>query len=165
MEEKKSLLVALLVITSLSILCLSCGPTTVGDLVRKKEAGDSIAEVYDYNWKEVYDAMKFVWRHSENWDIQLLYQRGKLDFAEDEKAIFIGSVETTFMGIFFEPQVESRTKAIFVGGGYPSSQPGKTITNLLIEETHYYLDNGKDAYLEYTHREYEEQLRKTRADQ
>ena len=60
---------------------------------------------------------------------------------------------------------ESRTKAIFVGGGYPSSQPGKTITNLLIEETHYYLDNGKDAYLEYTHREYEEQLEKTRADQ
>ena len=66
-------------------LCISCA-TSIRDLERKKEAGKSIEDVYDYNWEEVYSGMSYVWRHSESTHIQTRYKMGSTDFAKDEKA-------------------------------------------------------------------------------
>jgi len=151
MFEKKNLFAALLVITFLSFLCFSCA-TSIRDLERKKEAGKSI--------QEVYSAMSYVWRHSESSHVETRYKMGDVDFAKDEKCIFTKWSGAMDIGIFFEPQGESSCKVAFVKGGIAGAGFRGTTINLLIEETHYYLDNGKDAYLEYTRGEHEKRIKK-----
>jgi hypothetical protein len=134
-------------------LCLSCA--TVKDLERKKEAGDySHAELYEYNWEAVYDAMAFVWYRSENF---WLYTTARFDYAREEKRVVLwthggclGPITppSILIAYFFEPQGESKTRVLFV---IPLSSIGwKTMIHHLNHETHYYLDHGKDAYLKYT---------------
>ena len=133
-------------------LCLSCA--TGKDIERKKEAGDySLAELYEYNWEAVYDAMKFVWEHSEN---HWLSVSVRFDYVIEEKRMLLWTkgclpsfADWVVMTIFFEPQGESKTRVLFV---IPLSSIGwKTMIHHLNHETHYYLDHGEDAYLKYTH--------------
>ena len=129
---------------------------TIPDLERKKTEGDFTAEFYNYGWAQVYDATKFVFRHSEDCLISWTYRSCNIDYAREEKRIWV-IIPTGFsmdMGIYFEPQNESKTKVIFVKGAFTGAAWRGTKIERLIDEVRFYLGNGEAAYTKYTHEEY-----------
>ncbi|PQP34583.1 hypothetical protein C6A37_07035, partial [Desulfobacteraceae bacterium SEEP-SAG9] len=134
------------------LLCLSCASTQT--LERKKAAGDYTVAIYNYDWEKVYDAMKFVWRHSEDWLISMTYANYDIDYAKEEKKIWIKVAGFGVdMGIFFEPQDKTKTRVVFVLGGASGGLGRGMKTRRFIDETHFYLENGEEAYRKYTHEE------------
>jgi hypothetical protein len=130
---------------------LSCA--TVQDIERKRAAGDFIVANYDYNWKKVFNAIEFVFRHSEVFPISERYRAAVIDYAEDEKAIWVkytyeGSMD---MGIFFVPLGESETKVEFVKGAFTGAAWRTTAIRYLIDESKFYLENGEEEYRKFTH--------------
>ena len=57
------------------------------------------------------------------------------------------------MGMYFEPQGESKTKVMSVLGDPLSGEMARTRIERIIDESHFYLENGEKAYLRYTHAE------------
>jgi hypothetical protein len=128
---------------------------TIQDLERKKNEGDFTVEFYNYGWEQVYGAIKFVFRHSEDSLLSSIYRECNIDYAHEEKTIWIKILlGPVYMGIYFEPQDESKTKVIFVKGGTPALGISGIRIKRLNNETHFLLDNGEEAYRKYTHEEY-----------
>ena len=153
---KKNLLLAISM-----LLCSCCVPiTTVQDIEKKKASEDFVGVSYEYNWSQVYDAIMFVWKHSEVSPISNGYQESDTDYALDERAIWVrlrgdSSID---VAIFFEPRGDSRTYVQFVEGDTPYYWRSKAIQDM-IDESKFYLKNGEKAYRKYTH-EKQEALKK-----
>ena len=146
LNEKKYLLILLI------SLCFSCA--TVRDIEIKRDAGKSIVVIYDYNWETVYNAMRYVYRHTEN-KLIATYYPDAMDFTKTEKTIWINDYYVygcILFGIFFTSINESKTKVEFVKANLIENvEIYQQMIDQIIDESKYYLENDPDAYKEYTH--------------
>ena len=62
---------------------------TIKTLETTKDEGYTTPVVYDHDWETVYAAVKYVWRHSENNDISQQYGLTVVDYATEDKAIYV----------------------------------------------------------------------------
>ena len=136
---------------ALLFVCSSCA--SMQDIERKKAEGDSINATFNYSLDKVYDATKFVIRHSENSLVNMVYRGTVADYNKEEKTIVInivamGSID---MGIFFENTGDNKTKVYFVKGAFTGAAFRETRIKTIIEEVGYYLDHGEAEYRKYTH--------------
>jgi len=120
--------------------------STINKLEAKRNAGNKTSVVYEQKWGIVYDAVKLVWRQSENNTISYMYEMFFVDYAADEKSIFAFRGNSKAIGVFFEPLSDNRTNVDFVFYGDALQL---TIDNS-IEELTYFLKHGYQAYLRYT---------------
>ena len=111
-----------------------------------KNSGKKSSVIYEQKWGIVYDAVKLVWRQSENNTISYMYEMFFVDYAADEKSIFAFRGSNKAIGVFFEPLSDNRTNVDFVFYGDALQL---TIDNS-IEEVTYFLKHGYQAYLRYT---------------
>jgi hypothetical protein len=85
---------------------------TSKDLETKKAAGEEELTVFIRgDWETVYDAVIYVFRHSENSFISRLYKLSKIDNAKEDKVIYV-SINVTgsaALGIFFKPLNDKKT--------------------------------------------------------
>jgi hypothetical protein len=143
------------------LLSSSCLPvTTVQDIEKKTASEDFIGILYEHNWEEVYDAISFVWSHSEVFPISLRYQESNTDYARQERAIWVKfkGERSIDMAILLEPRGASKTYVQFVEGDPADYLRSKAI-QYMIDESKFYLENGEKAYTKYTH-EKKEALKK-----
>ncbi|MCE5194898.1 MAG: hypothetical protein LLF28_05495 [Nitrospiraceae bacterium] len=140
-----------ILISFLMFFCFSCA--SIQDIEKKKAEGDAIIETFNHPWEKVFDGIKFVIRHSENNLINMVYRSTVTDFNKDDKTIIVNyiSMGTIDMGIFLEPLDNSKTKVYFVKGAFTGSLLRETRIKTIIEETHYFLAHGEEAYRKYTH--------------
>jgi hypothetical protein len=133
----------LLVISTITVVCAS----VINAIQTQKDSGRTIYAVYEQNWETVYDAAKFVLRHSENKDIGMKYPQSFVDFAVEDKAIYSTRNSKAGYGVFFEPLGEYRTKVDCAATGI---QKDEIVLVLFFEELSYLLDHGQQAYCQYT---------------
>ena len=134
---------------------------TIKTLETTKDEGYTTPVVYEQDWETVYAAFKYVWRHSENPDISQQYGLSVVDYATEDKAIYVtyptsGSTE---IGIFFKPLRNNRTKVDYVYDGSIESVFKKGIIDSIVDEVAYFLGHGQQAYREYTHKLKEQWLK------
>ena len=127
---------------------------TIKTLETMRDEGYTTSVVYDQDWETVYAAFKYVWRHSENPDISKQYGLSVIDYATEDKAIYVtypasGSTE---MGIFFKPLRNNRTRVNYVYAGLYVSVFKKGIIDTIVDEVAYFLKHGQQEYREYTHK-------------
>ncbi|MFH1236279.1 MAG: hypothetical protein V1685_05080 [Parcubacteria group bacterium] len=141
----------MIILTISFVFLFSCA--TIHDIETKKAEGDAVIETFNYSYEEVFDAIKFVIRHSENWIVNLSSRSTVADYNKEDKVIVINIVTmaSVDMGIFFEPSDNSRTKVFFVEGAFTGAAWRGTKIKAIIEEAQYYLANGEEAYRKYTH--------------
>jgi hypothetical protein len=139
------------------LLGLSC-TTQTKDFRKKIEAGDYTDAAYDYPWEQVFDAIAFVWRNSEDSLIASMYARCVWDIGRESKMMLCktksGWHATALylsIGIYFEPKEESKTKVMFVYGVFYGGEVGEARTERIIDESSFLLENGEEAYRKYTH--------------
>ena len=133
------------------------------DLETKRAAGEEELTVFlGGDWETVYDAVMYVFRHSENSFISRLYKLSKIDNAKEDKVIYV-SVSATgsaALGIFFEPLSDKKTEVNFVKASFSGSAINQGVIYAIPEEVSYLLRHGKQSYLEYTHKLAEETAEK-----
>lgn len=142
-----------------SFLAISCA-THPKDFEKKIEAEDYIDAIFDYPWEQVYDAIIFVWKHSEDRLIADKFKYCVWDYTRVDKTMFCrtrsGWHATQYylgIGIYFEPQGESKTRVMFVQGSFFGGVAGEARITRIVEESRFYLKNGEEAYRKYTHEE------------
>jgi len=123
--------------------------TLVTDFDTKRDAGEATSVVYNNDWETVYDAVKYVLRHSENISISVTYVTFCIDSAIEEKAIYYHG-RGVGVGIFLKPLADNRTQVDYVDYGFDPYPKG--IVKAIIEELPYLLEHGQKAYREYTHK-------------
>jgi hypothetical protein len=142
------------------ILLSAC--TTIKDLETKRAAGEELTVYFGGDWETVYDAVMYVFRHSENSFILRQYKLSKIDNAKEDKVIYV-SVSATgsaALGVFFEPLSDKKTKVNFVKASFSGSANNLEILYATAKEVNYLLRHGKQSYLEYTHKLAEETAKK-----
>jgi hypothetical protein len=147
----------ILLLMSLSV-CLSCAPiTTIEDIKNKRASGDYLGVSYNYSLEEVYDAIKFVWEHSEVFPISLIYAESNTDYAREQRAIWVKpkGEHSIDIAIFLETRGISRTYVQFIEGEHPEDYWRSIPSQYIIDESKFYLENGEQAYKKYTHQEQE----------
>jgi hypothetical protein len=84
-----------------------------------RSRGDSIATTYDYDWNNVYDAIKIVLSNDESVFLYFDEMGYTLEYAKDEKRIW---VKTKGLGIgaciYFIPISDSKTKVEYVSSRF-----------------------------------------------
>jgi len=134
---------------------------TIKTLETTKDEGYTTPVVYEQDWETVYAAVKYVWRHSENPDISQQYGLTVVDYATEDKAIYVtyptrGSTE---IGIFFKTLRNNRTRVDYVYDGSIISVFRKGIIDSIVDEVAYFLAHNKQEYREYTHKLKEQHLK------
>ena len=125
------------------------------DLETKRVAGEEELTVFlGGDWETVYDAVMYVFRHSENSFISRLYKLSKIDNTKEDKVIYVPVSATgpVALGIFFEPLSDKKTKVSFVKTSFSGSAINQGVIYAIPEEANYLLRHGKQSYLEYTHK-------------
>jgi hypothetical protein len=127
---------------------------TIKTLETIKDEGYTTPVVYEQDWETVYAAVKYVWRHSENNDISQQYGLTVVDYATEDKAIYVtypasGSTE---IGIFFKPLRNNRTRVDYVYDGSTISVFKQGIIDSIVYEVAYFLTHDQQEYREYTHK-------------
>ena len=133
------------------------------DLETKRAAGEEELTVFlGGDWETAYDAVMYVFRHSENSFILRLYKLSKIDNAKEDKVIYVPVSATgpVALGIFFEPLSDKKTKVSFVKSSFSGSAINQGVIYAIPEEVNYLLRHGKQSYLEYTHKLAEETAKK-----
>lgn len=127
---------------------------TVNTLETMRDEGYTTSVVYDQNWETVYAAFKYVWRHSENPDISKQYRLSVIDYATEDKAIYVTypASESTEMGIFFKPLRNNQTRVDYVYAGLYVSVYKKGIIDGIVDEVAYFLKHSQQEYRQYTHK-------------
>jgi len=136
---------------------------TSKDLETKRAAGEEELTVFlGGDWETAYDAVMYVFRHSENSFISRLYKLSKIDNAKEDKVIYVPVSATgpVALGIFFEPLSDKKTKVSFVKSSFSGSAINQGVIYAIPEEVNYLLRHGKQSYLEYTHKLAEETAKK-----
>jgi hypothetical protein len=136
---------------------------TSKDLEAKRAAGEEELTVFlGGDWETAYDAVMYVFRHSENSFISRLYKLSKIDNAKEDKVIYVPVSATgpVALGIFFEPLSDKKTKVSFVKTSFSGSAINQGVIYTIPEEVNYLLRHGKQSYLEYTHKLAEETAKK-----
>lgn len=134
---------------------------TINALETMKDEGYTTPVFYEQNWETVYVAIKYVWRHSENTWISQQYGLSVVDYATEDKAIYVtyptrGSTE---IGIFFKPLRNNRTRVDYVYDGSTISVFKQGILDSIIDEVAYLLAHNQQEYREYTHKLKEQWLK------
>jgi hypothetical protein len=77
---------------------------TIKTLETKRDEGYATSVVYEQDWETVYAAVKYVWRHSENTGISQQYVVSVIDYATEDKAIYVNypANGSAGMGFFFK---------------------------------------------------------------
>jgi len=123
--------------------------SVIKDIETKRDAGKTISVVYEQNWETVYDAAKFVLRHSEDMNITFQYAELLVDYAIEDKAIYTTRNSKAGYGVFFEPISDNLTKVDCAANGFLNEE---IVLFHFIEELSYLLDHGQQAYRQYTHK-------------
>ena len=137
--------------------------TVINDLEAKRNNGDTTSVMYEYNINLVYNALRYVMRHSENGCISRQYGGNHIDFAPEDGAIYSYDGNDG-IGIFFSKLANKKTKVdyVYTDGLFNGSL--KCSVGAIIDELPFLLKNkNKKAYLEYTHKlrqEWEEKNKK-----
>jgi len=134
---------------------------TIKSLETTKDEGYTTPVIYEQDWETVYAAVKYVWRHSENTDISQQYGLSVVDYATEDKAIYVtyptrGSTE---IGIFFKPLSNNRTRVDYVYDGSIISVFKKGIIDSIVDEVAYFLTHNKQEYREDSHKLNEQWLK------
>jgi hypothetical protein len=134
---------------------------TIKTLETMRDEGYTTPVVYEQDWETVYTAVKYVWRHSENTGISQQYGLSVIDYATEDKAIYVtyptrGSTE---IGIFLKPLRNNRTRVDYVYAGSIVSVFQQGIIDSIADEVAYFLKHGQQAYREYTHKLKEQWLK------
>jgi hypothetical protein len=135
------------------LLSFSCLPvTTVQDIEKKTASEDFIGIPYEHDWEKVYDAIRFVWSHSEVLPISLRYQESNTDYSRQERAIWVRfkGERSIDMAILLESRGAKKTYVQFVEGD-PADYLRSEAIQYMIDELKFYLENGEKAYKKYTH--------------
>lgn len=97
--------------------CLSC--TTLHDLDMYRSKGDSIATIYNYDWNNVYDAIKIVLNNDESLPQYFDEMGYTLEYAKSEKRIWVKTKALGIgAGVYFIPLSDSKTKVEYVGSRF-----------------------------------------------
>jgi hypothetical protein len=157
----KKLILLIFVIFLFVFPAANCFGATIKTLETTKDEGYTTPVVYEQDWETVYAAVKYVWRHSENNDISQQYGLSVVDYATEDKAIYVtyptsGSTE---IGIFFKPLRNNRTRVDYVYDGSIQSVFKKGIIDSIVDEVAYFLAHNQQEYREYTHKLKEQWLK------
>jgi hypothetical protein len=127
------------------------------DIKNQRASGDYLGVSYNYSLEEVYDAIKFVWEHSEVFPISLMYAESNTNYAREERAIWVKpkGERSIDIAIFFETRGISRTYVQFVESEHPEDYWRSKAIQYIIDESKFYLENGEQAYKKYTRQEQE----------
>jgi len=134
---------------------------TIKTLEAMKDEEYTTPVIYEQDWETVYAAFKYVWRHSENTGISQQYGLSVIDYATEDKAIYVtyptsGSTE---MGIFFKPLRNNRTRVDYVYAGSTVSVFQQGIIDSIVDEVAYLLAHNQKDYRDYTHKLKEQWLK------
>lgn len=100
----------LLMITT---FCLSCA--TYHDMEMYRSKGDSMTTIYNYDWENVYDAMKIVFNNDEDFSVYFEKMNCTIEYAKNEKRIWVKMNGLGMgAGVYFLPLSDSNTKVEFV---------------------------------------------------
>lgn len=125
--------------------------TVINELEAKKDKGDTISVTYDYEFGLVFNATKYIIRHSENKCIAKQYNEYHTDFAPEERAIYNYDGDSG-IGIFLSPLAENKTQVDFVYTDGFLNGNLKCSANSIMQELPFLLKTrNKKEYLEYTH--------------
>jgi hypothetical protein len=84
-----------------------------------RSKGDSIAITYDYDWNNVYDAIKIVLNNDESLSRYFNEIGCTLEYAKSEKRIWVKTESLGIgAGIYFIPLSNSKTKVEYVGSRF-----------------------------------------------
>ena len=140
--------------------------TTIKTLETMKDEGYTTPVFYEQDWETVYAAVKYVWRHSENTGISQQYGLSVVDYATEDKAIYViyptrGSTE---IGIFFKTLRNNRTRVDYVYAGSIVSVYMQGIIDSIVAEVAYFLAHNQKEYREYTHKIKEQWLKEQKEE-
>jgi hypothetical protein len=145
----KKLSIIIIALSLFSTLYASTGSCTVITRLEEKRAEGKFTTVtYEYDLETVFNAIRFIMRHSEDGYITNQFEDFHTDYAIEEKAIYNYSGQSG-IGVFLEPLSPKRTKVDFVFRGLGLKYK-PTVESLNIELP-YLLEHGEQAYREYTH--------------
>jgi hypothetical protein len=145
----KKLFIIIISLSLFSTIYASTGSCTIITRLEEKRAEGKFTTVtYEYDLETVFNAIKFVMRHSEDGYIAKRLGKFHTDYAIEEKAIYNYSGQSG-IGVFLEPLSPKRTKVDFVFRGFGVGL--KYTVESLNLELPYLLEHGEQAYREYTH--------------
>jgi hypothetical protein len=127
---------------------------TIKTLETMRDEGYTTPVIYEQDWETVYNAVKYVWRHSENTGISQQYGLSVIDYATEDKAIYVTypTNGSTGIGIFFKPLRNNRTRVDYVYAGFSVSVFKQGIIDSFVDEVAYFLAHNQQEYREYTHK-------------
>ena len=138
--------------------------TVINELEAKRGNGGATSVTYEYPVSLVFNALRYVIRHSENGCISRQYGGSHIDFAPEEGAIYSYDGNDG-IGIFFTKTPDNkktRVDYVYTDGFLNSNL--KCSTEAMIHELPFLLEiKNTKAYLEYTHKlrkEWEEKNKK-----
>ena len=151
--------ITLLILTASLLLnfCPSIAfSTVVNELEAKRSNGDATTLMYEYEAGLVFNAIRYILRHSENECISKQYGEYHTDFAPEEGGIY-NYDGNSGIGMFFVKLPDDKTKVDFVYTDSFLNKNPKCSVEAIIEELPFLLENrDTKAYLEYTHKLHEE---------
>jgi hypothetical protein len=157
----KKLILLIFVIFLVVFTAVNSFGATIKTLETMKDQQYTTPVIYEQDWETVYAAVKYVWRHSENTGISQQYGLTVIDYATEDKAIYVtyptsGSTE---IGIFFKPLRNNRTRVDYVYAGSIVSVFQQGIIDSIVDEVAYFLTHSQQEYREYTHKLKEQWLK------
>jgi hypothetical protein len=157
----KKLILLIFVIFLVVFTAVNSFGATIKTLETMKDQQYTTPVIYEQDWETVYAAVKYVWRHSENTGISQQYGLTVIDYATEDKAIYVtyptsGSTE---IGIFFKPLRNNRTRVDYVYAGSIVSVFQQGIIDSIVDEVAYFLAHNQQEYREYTHKLKEQWLK------
>lgn len=154
--KKLTLLLVILFVFYASVAFCAQG-NDYNELLFAKNSDEATSVIYEQDWETVYNAVSYVWRHSERSCIKNYSLMSVLDFAKVEKAIYAKQImrRSTKMAFFFEPLRENLTKVYYVtvadGASLEERFNFKCYINTSIEEVAYFLKHDLQEYHNYTY--------------
>ena len=123
---------------------------TIKTLETMRDEGYTTPVIYEQDWETVYNAVKYVWRHSENTGISQQYGLSVIDYATEDKAIYVTypTNGSTGIGIFFKPLRNNRTRVDYVYDGSIESVYKKGIIDSIVDEVAYFLTHNKQELIQ-----------------
>ncbi len=146
MKKLSIIIIALSLFFTLYASTGSC--TTITRLEQYRAEGKFTTVTYEYGWETVFNAIRFIMRHSEDGYITNQFEDFHTDYAIEEKAIYNYGAQSG-IGVFLEPLNPKQTKVDFVFRGMGMGL--KSAVEVLNMELPYLLEHGEEAYRKYTH--------------
>lgn len=86
-------------IIAIVFILTGCATVAVQDVEQKRLAGDVMIRIdYAYSQESIFNALRFVWQNSSDKWIQRCYIKGRVDFIEHDRIVYLGARVADWMG-------------------------------------------------------------------